>query len=102
MIVQELMEALVHQRKHLVLILLKQTQNLAWASITMLIIVICLLMEKKSLNLKLTITRFFLGSISNGFSASESKEVSIWSINYIDKSVISNIHRYLTNKINLK
>ena len=41
------------------------------------IIVICLLMEKKSLNLKLTTTRFFLGSISNGFSASESKEVSI-------------------------
>ena len=46
------MEALVHQRKKLVLILVNQTQNFAWVCIIMLIIVICLLMEKKSLSLK--------------------------------------------------
>ena len=33
--------------KNLVLILVKQTQNFAWVYIIMLIIVICLLMEKK-------------------------------------------------------
>ena len=44
----------------------------------MVIIVICMLMEKKSLNLNLTMkmfqlfpTQFCLGSISNGFSALE-------------------------------
>ena len=43
------MEAFVHQRKSLVLlILVKQTENYAWVSIIMLVIVICLLMEKKS------------------------------------------------------
>ena len=50
-----LMEALVHQKKSLVLILVKKTQNFAWVCIIILIIVICLLMENKSLNLKLTI-----------------------------------------------
>ena len=50
------MEAFVHQRKSLVLlILVKQTANYAWVSIIMLVIVICLLMEKKPLNLKPTI-----------------------------------------------
>ena len=50
------MEAFVHQRKSLVLlILVKQTENYAWVSIIMLVIVICLLMEKKPLNLKPTI-----------------------------------------------
>ena len=48
----ELAEALVGQRKDLVLILVKQTQNFVWVSIIMLIIVIYLLMEKKSLSLK--------------------------------------------------
>ena len=37
------------------LILVKQTQNFAWACIMMLMIVICLLMEKKYLSLKSTI-----------------------------------------------
>ena len=46
------MEALDHWRKRLVLILVKQTQNFALVYIIMLTIVICLLMEKKSLNLK--------------------------------------------------
>ena len=50
-----LTEALVHQRKNLVLILLKETQNFVWVYIVMLIISICLLMEKSSLNLKPTI-----------------------------------------------
>ena len=49
-----LMEALVHQKKSLVLILVKKTQNFAWVCIIILIIVTCLLMENKSLNLKLT------------------------------------------------
>ena len=46
----------------------------------MLIIVICLLTEKKSINLKLIIkmlTHFCLGNISNGFGAIESREVSL-------------------------
>ena len=47
------MEALDHPPKKL--ILLKQTQNFVWVYIKMLIIVICLLMERKGLNLKLTI-----------------------------------------------
>ena len=51
----ELMENLVHPRKGLVLILLKQTQNFVLVCLLKLIIVICLLNEKKSLNLKLTI-----------------------------------------------
>ena len=49
------MEAFVHHRKNLVLILLKETQNFAWFYTIMLKNVICLLMENKSLNLKLTI-----------------------------------------------
>ena len=47
-----LMEALVHQRKILVLNLVKQRQNSALVSIIIVIIVICLLMENKSLSLK--------------------------------------------------
>ena len=51
-----LMEALDHQRKILILILLNQAQSFVWVCMIMLIvIVIRLLMEKKSLNLKLTI-----------------------------------------------
>ena len=47
------MEALVHQKKSLVFILIKQTQNFAWVYIIILIRVICLLMEeKRSLSLK--------------------------------------------------
>ena len=46
----------------------------------MLIIVICLLMEKKFLNLKLIIkmlTQYRLSSISNEVSATKSREVSL-------------------------
>ena len=41
------MEASIHQRKNLVLILPKQILNFAWVYVIMLIIVICVLMEKK-------------------------------------------------------
>ena len=47
-----LMEALVHQRKTLVLILVKEAQNFVSVCIIMVIIVICLLMEKRSSRLK--------------------------------------------------
>ena len=73
-------------------------------------------MEKKSLNLKPTIklltfpTKFCLGSISNGFSATESREVSLngnvygFSVDYnsIGKSDILNIHKYLITKNKIK
>ena len=42
-------------KKNLVLILVKETQNFVWVCIIILIIIICLLMEKKYLSLKLTI-----------------------------------------------
>ena len=55
-------------------------------------------------------TQFCLGSISNGFSTTESREVSSkgniydFSVDYnpLDKSGILNIHKYLTNKNNMK
>ena len=55
-------------------------------------------------------TQFYLGSISNGFSNTESREVSFngdvcdFSVDYnsIDKSEILNIHRYLIIKRNIK
>ena len=43
------------EKKSLVLILLKQAQNFVRVCITIVVRVICLLMEKKSLNLKLAI-----------------------------------------------
>ena len=53
---------------------------------------------------------FCLGSISNGFSATESREVSFngdaydFSVDYIsiDKSDILNIHKYFMVKNNIK
>ena len=81
----------------------------------MLIIVICLLMEKK---IKFEVdnenvnfpTELCLVRISNGFSATESREVSLngnacdFSVdcNSIDKSDIINIHKYLMTKSNMK
>ena len=55
-------------------------------------------------------TQFCFGSISNGFSAHESREVSLngdvygFSVDYdsIDKSDILNIHKYLMTKNNMK
>ena len=51
----EINGSLVHQKKSLVLILVKKTQNLVWVCIIMLIIVIFMLMENKSLSLKPTV-----------------------------------------------
>ena len=82
----------------------------------MLIIVICLLMEKEIFKFKANNKivnfpkQFFLGSIANGFSATESREVSLignvydFSVNYnsIDKSDILNIHKSLMTKNNIK
>ena len=55
-------------------------------------------------------TKFCLGSISNGFSATESREVSLngnvygFSVDYnsIGKSDILNIHKYLITKNKIK
>ena len=56
------------------------------------------------------LTQFCLGSISNGFSATKSKEVSLngnvydFSVDYnsIDKFNVLNIHKYLMTKDNIK
>ena len=55
-------------------------------------------------------TQFCFGSISNGFSATESREVSLngnvydFSVDYnsIDKSDILNLHKYLMTKNSMK
>ena len=75
----------------------------------------CLLIEKifkfkagnKNVNFP---TQFCLGSISNGFSATQSREIYLnrnvydFSADYnsIDKSDILNIHKYLMSKNNMK
>ena len=56
------------------------------------------------------LTQFCLGSVSNGFSAIESREVSLngnvynFSVDYnsIDKYDILNIHKYLMTNNNIK
>ena len=63
--------------------------------------------DNKNINF---LTLFCLGSISNGFGATDSREVSLkenvfnFLVNYnaIDKSDILNIHKYLTVKNNIK
>ena len=63
--------------------------------------------DNKNVNFQ---TQFCLGSISNGFKASESREVSLnenlfdFSVDYnsFDKSDILNIHKYLMTKNNIK
>ena len=59
------MEALVHKRKDLVLSLVKKRQNFVWVCIIIAIMVIFLLMENKSLNLKpmMEIPTFQLGFV---------------------------------------
>ena len=49
----DIMEVLVQQRKSSLLILIKLMQSFAWVYITIMVIVICLLTRKKSINLKL-------------------------------------------------
>ena len=61
-----------------------------------MLIVICLLMEKKFLNLKLPIKSIFKVSFN--------EKVYDFSVDYysIDKSDILNIHKYLMTKNNIK
>ena len=68
-ILLELMENLVLQKKSLVLILVKQGQNFVYVSITMVIIVICLSMEKKFVRLKLTMVMliFYLNFVEEAY-----------------------------------
>ena len=47
-----LMTVLVQPRKNLILILVKQRWNFAWVCITIMLIVVCLLTEKKSVKFK--------------------------------------------------
>ena len=71
-----LVEDLDHQRKSLILVLLKQMQNFVWACIIIFIVAICLLIEKKFKGNNKNIyfpTWFCLGSTSDGFSATESR-----------------------------
>ena len=91
----------------------KQTQNFPGVCIIMVIIVICLLMEKKpkadNKNFNFP-TQFCFGSITNGFSATESREASLKGYVYdflvdynsIDKSDILNIRKYLMVNDNIK
>ena len=78
-----LMEPLDHQRKSLILFLLKEKQNFVWVCIIMLVIVISLLMQKEIFKFKVdnkdvnSPSQFCLTSISNGFSATESWEVPL-------------------------
>ena len=63
--------------------------------------------DNKNVNFR---TQFCLGSISNGFNTTESREVSLngnvydflVDYNSIDKSDILNIHKYLMRKNNIK
>ena len=56
----------VPNKKISVLILVKQTQKFAWTYIIMVIIVACLLMEQKYLNLKPTIKVVLCSTILSG------------------------------------
>ena len=105
------MEALVHPKKSLVLILVNQTQNFVGVWILMLIIVICLLIEIKYLNLKPTLKMltlqliFFLEVYLIDLEPrrkSLNGNVYDFSVdnNSIDKSEILNIYKYLMNKKN--
>ena len=111
----ELMEALDHQKSSFILILVKWTQN-CWVYVTMVIIVICLLIETKSLHLKLTIKMltFQLNFVFEVFLMDLvllSLEKYLWmemfmkfSVDYnsIDTSDRLNIHKYLMTKNNIK
>ena len=59
--------SVVQQRKSLVLMLVKQSQKFAWVCIAMVVIVICLLMENKSISLK-QITKMSMVKIGHVFN----------------------------------
>ena len=108
-----LMEALDHQKKILILILLKQTQFFFFLSLhyngdnSYLFVngeeIFKFKADSKNINFP---TQFCLESISNAFSTTESRDVSLngnvydFSVDYnsIDKSDILNIHKYLMAK----
>ena len=98
------MEALVHQRNSLVLILVNQRQPL-------LVCEFVCLYKVKAINKNVNIlNQFYLASISNKFGYVEAKEVSLkrylydFSVDYyaIDKSDILRIVNYLMVKNNIK
>ena len=106
------MEALVHQKRSLVLILVKQTQNFVDNADNSYFLdnrkeIFKFKAYNKNVNFP---TQFCPGSISNRFSATESKEVSLngnvyhVSVQYnsIDKSDILNIHKCLMTQNNIK
>ena len=107
-----LIRALDHQRKSFVLTLLKQAQNLFFsfyynADNSYLLFNGKEIFEFQTANKNVNFPiQFCLGSISNGFSATESSEVSLngdvfdFSVDYnsIDKSDMLNIHEYLMTK----
>ena len=87
----------MHQKKSLVLILVKQIQKFGWVYIIMLNLFVY---RKEIFKFKAnnendnSLTQFRVGNIPNGFSASESREISLngnvydFSVDYnsIDKS----------------
>ena len=111
------MEALVHQKKKGMLILVKQRQRFVWVFIIMPIIVTILFENGKEID-KFKVSsknnnfpsQVCLGTISNKFDYVDSEEVSLkgnvydFSVDYnaIDKSSILNIHKYLMGNNNIK
>ena len=104
------------QKRSLILILVKQTENFFWVYIIMVIIAICLLMENKSLSLKsrIKMLTFQLNFVLEVFLMDLvllSLEKYLWmemfmkfSVDYnsVDTSDILNIHKYLMTKNNIK
>ena len=109
------MEALDHQKKSLVLIFTKANTKFCLrlhynSDSTYLFVNGKEIFKFKADNKNVKYpTRFCLGSVSDGFSATESREVSLngnvydFSVdcNSIDKSDIVNIHKYLMTKNNI-
>ena len=110
------MENLDLQRKNLVLNVLKQTQNVTLqkslhcnADNSYLFVNRKQIFKFKADNENIIFrTQFCLGSISNGFSATQFREVNenaydfSVNCNSIGKSAILNIHKYLMTKNNIK
>ena len=107
------MKALLSQRKSLILILVKQTLNFVWLHIANSYLFVngkeILKFKADNKNVKFP-TQFCLESTSNGHDVTESREVSLkgsvydFSVdyNFIDKSDILNIHKYILTKHNTK
>ena len=91
--------------------MVNQTQNFAWVCIIMLIIIICLVIESKSLKLKSTIKmltyqlNFALELFLIVLVLPSLEGKCIWfpiDFNFIDKSDKLKIHKYLMNNNNIK